>query len=101
MNAYLEEVSRDESIFSKKLVVCRLLRDQKHTVAGNSYKITGSPRYHESDGQEIPVERKEALDLDAVQEVLWKQFSIPKEETATLDLEESRKKENAEVWSQW
>jgi hypothetical protein len=41
------------------------------------------------------------MDLKAIQDILWEQFAIPTEETATLDLEQSTKKENAEVWAQW
>jgi arylamine N-acetyltransferase len=101
MVPYLETVSHEESIFSKKLVVCRLFRDQKKTVAGSSYKITGAPRFSNSEANPVRVQRRESMDLKAIQDILWEQFAIPTEETATLDLEQSTKKENAEVWAQW
>lgn len=97
----LEEVSKETSIFAKKLVVCRLTGDKKHTMAGSTYKITGAPRFPTENGKNVPIERAEGLSLQQIQEVLWEKFGIPMAETATLQLEKSNKREAADIWATW
>jgi hypothetical protein len=114
MNTILDIVTQPDSIFTKKFIVCTLSRDCKRTIAGNSYKITGPPRYDnntdekDDSGQQqqqqqqqqiVRVEKRENLDLSTIQTILCDEFSIPTEETLTLDLEKSTRKESAEIWS--
>jgi hypothetical protein len=50
--------------------------DQKHIVAGSSYKITGESRFSDS---KVTVQRTENMNLKAaIQDILWEQFAIPK-----------------------
>jgi N-hydroxyarylamine O-acetyltransferase len=100
MSPLLQEVSKEDSIFAKKLVVCRLTREQKFTVAGSTYKVTGSPRFPRQDSESsVPISRTEGLNLEQIQEILWSEFGIPAEETATLTFEKSNRAEVIDLWS--
>lgn len=96
----LKEVSKETSIFSKKLVVCRLTRDKKFTVAGSTFKVTGCPRFLKEGGaSSVPVEKTEGLSLKQIQDILWREFGMPNEETPILELEKSNQKEATDIWS--
>jgi len=101
MAPHLDVVAQEDSIFSKKLIVCLLSRDRKRTVAGSSYKITGAPRFGgpDTDSQEIPVDKRDCLDLAEIQKILLRDFSIPLEETSDLDLEKSNSKDAVDIWA--
>ena len=102
MKQHLEIVSQEGSPFSKKLVVCRLTREHKYTIAGSSYKITGSPRFPSKDGRgDVPINKQENLSLETVQDILNEQFSIPREETYHLEMERSNHNDAREIWAQW
>ncbi|KAG7353836.1 arylamine N-acetyltransferase 1 [Nitzschia inconspicua] len=103
MDCILQEVSKETSIFSKKLVVCRLTRDQKHTVAGSTYKITGSPRFPmvECINTTVPIQKTEGLPLKQIQEILLQEFGIPLAETMSLQLDKSNQIDSADIWATW
>jgi arylamine N-acetyltransferase len=94
----LELVSRPDSNFSRKLIVCLLSRDKKRTVAGSMFKVTGSPRF--GDGKdEPPVESTENIPVERVREILRDEFSIPMIETMDLDLTISNQQDRS-VWAE-
>jgi N-hydroxyarylamine O-acetyltransferase len=102
MTPLLQQVSKEDSKFAKKLVVCRLTRDQKFTVSGNTYKVTGSPRFSPQDNDScVPIQTTEGLDPQQIQEILWNQYGMPVEETATLQFEKSNRVEAVNIWSAW
>lgn len=71
--------------FSRKLIICRLTREKKYTLAGHILKTTsGSPtRFDELTRQKIS---KELDTLDEIQAVLKDVFGIPLDESQQIDV---------------
>ena len=95
------------SIFSQKLICCRLMRDQKYTVAGNKFKVTGSPRFITTttttspcDGSttETPVVIRDIASESELQSILMEHFGIPYDATAGISLTKS-KTADINIWS--
>lgn len=88
----LDVILAESSIFSQKLIVCKITRDEKISLAGTRFKRT-SPRFGPDKVETI--EQYESL--EKVQSVLKEDFEILDSEG--LDLTQS-KKAASEVWSQ-
>jgi len=89
----LEFVQCEESIFSQKLIVCKVTRTKKLTVAGNRLKVT-EPRFGPESKQII----EEIDSVDSLRDVLEKKFGIAMEFTEGLDLAKSLRA-STKVWS--
>jgi N-hydroxyarylamine O-acetyltransferase len=89
----LKTVFHPDSAFEQKIIVCRIDRFVKRTVAGNRIKITGPPRF---DQNSVPV-LQEIRDEDAVRSVLESNFGIPMKETEGLSLSKSLESPS-EMW---
>mmetsp|Transcript_5223 Transcript_5223/g.21500 ORF Transcript_5223/g.21500 Transcript_5223/m.21500 type:complete len:757 (-) Transcript_5223:140-2410(-) len=97
------------SSLRRKLVVSRLERDRKLTLAGTTLKVTGPPRFRARvDDPEVPIERTDlgraAGDDDealrtAVRGALRDHFGIALRETADLDLRTTRSCAAPDLWS--
>lgn len=68
----LEVVLGEESIFAEKLIVCKINRKEKVSLAGNRLKIT-SPRF----GPDSQATVEELGSLKEVQRVLEERFGVP------------------------
>jgi N-hydroxyarylamine O-acetyltransferase len=96
----LDHILLDESVFSQKLICCRLTRKQKITMAGNQLKVTGPPRF----GGDIPGSTPQDPSVvpfestDKVRAVLEEKFGIPNTETLGLDLARTIQAPEA-IWS--
>jgi arylamine N-acetyltransferase len=84
----LELVKDPDSIFSRKLIVCRITRDEKRTLAGNVLKVTGPPRFG-MNGAPPPVVIRKLESLEDVRHVLQNEFAISLDETEGLNLAKS------------
>jgi hypothetical protein len=84
----LELVKDLDSIFSPELIVCRVTRDEKRTLAGNVLKVTGPPRF-EIVGAPPPAVIQTLESLEAVWHVLQKEFTILLDKMEGLDLTKS------------
>lgn len=84
----LELPKNPASIFSQKLIVCRLTRDKKRTLAGNVLRVTGPPRFGRN-GASPPVVIQRLESLQDVRHVLQNEFAISLDETEGLDLAKS------------
>lgn len=80
----LKRVLEADSIFSQKLIVCKLNREEKITLAGNRLKRTGPPRFSTADPVYQTIESNKAA-----REVLRHVFGIPLEASEGLDLTKS------------
>ena len=122
MAPIVDRISRDESPFVQKFICCRLTRQVKYTVAGDTFKVTGPPRFPMDDIGGIKndneyhavvkhantydidladhnvVERHEKLDVLAVRHILHEMFDISKSQTQYLDISESIRADT-NVWS--
>lgn len=87
----LDVVLGESSIFYEKLIVCKIDRNKKVSLAGNSLKIT-SPRF----GAASKAEVKDLETPEAVQKTLEEMFHVPNADL--LDLEKSKKAEPG-MWS--
>ena len=87
LSELLDRVYSPDSIFSRKLIVCRLLRDQKLTLAGDKLKVTGPPRYT-NDTETVNVKITQLDSKQGIRDALAKQFGIPLDETKNLDVEQ-------------
>lgn len=97
----LAAVQMPESIFSQKLIVTRLTRVTKMTLAGSRYKVTGPPRFTDN-GSQGPKEIRQ-LDIDSVpqaQKLLELEFGMPMSATSGLSLKKSNTAAE-ELWSQF
>jgi N-hydroxyarylamine O-acetyltransferase len=96
-------VLADGFIFSEKLIVCRLTREKKITLAGNRLKITGPPRFvHESgdpDQEKSNVTIRFLQDTEEARKVLHEEFGIPLAATTGLLLTKSLNADPA-LWAQ-
>lgn len=90
---YLDFVLQEASIFSQKLIVCKVTKKEKITVAGNRLKIT-MPRFGPDSKQTI----QDIESLDELKEILETRFGILKECTEGLDLTKSLQASPG-VWS--
>ena len=79
----LDIVQSEASIFSNKLIVCRLTLDKKITLAGSKFKVTGPPRFMDNRQGEVTVTPVDSL--EQAREILATHFGIPLEETEQLD----------------
>ena len=84
----LKAVQQDDSVFAKKLIVCKITREQKTTLAGNRLKMTGPPRFSQQEGV-VPTIRHLASE-EEVRHVLLDLFEIPLSESKGLDLTRSK-----------
>ena len=92
---YLRLVQDPGSIFSQKLIVCRLTRDEKVVLAGSRLQITGPPRF----SGEPPSRSIRCLESEIqAREVLRDLFSQPWTSTKGLKLTKSKAADPA-VWS--
>jgi len=89
----LQVVLQPDSIFSRKLIACRLTRETKYTLAGKKFKVTD--RRNEKDPTIRLVESNE----DA-REILRDFFYQPMESTEGLDLQQSNAAQ-ASIWSEF
>jgi hypothetical protein len=72
----------------------------KYTVAGSTYKVTGSPRFPTEMGSDtVPVKKTENLPCSEVQNILQDQFLIPIVETADLNLDLSNMEDAIDIWA--
>jgi N-hydroxyarylamine O-acetyltransferase len=85
--AGLQSVLHPESIFSKKLVVTKLTRDRKYTLAGSRFKVTGPPRFAEFGEPTIDI--RHLSSEEEAHEILQEVFGIPKASSAGLTLVKS------------
>lgn len=92
----LERVLHPESIFSKKLVVTKLTRERKYTLAGSRFKVTGSPRFPENG--EPTIEIRQLGSEEEAQEILEKVFGIPNTSSSGLTLGQSNSAPT-EMWT--
>ena len=100
----LKLVQAEESIFSQKLIVCLLTREQKVVLAGDRLRITGPPRFQENANN-----KNEMLDPprtitnidteDQARNILQDIFGQPLSSTKGLNLSKSKSSDIA-VWSQ-
>lgn len=90
----LEIVLNDESIFSKKLLVCKVSRTEKLTVTGNRLKVT-TPRFGPESKQTV----EEFDSVDDLRGILETRFGIPMASTNGLDMTKSLIA-SSEVWSE-
>ncbi|EOD05776.1 hypothetical protein EMIHUDRAFT_219862 [Emiliania huxleyi CCMP1516] len=82
-----ERCLAEGSTLRQKLVVCRLLREEKVTVAGTQLRIT-SPRFKR--GGRVPTQRVAELGCtEGVRAALLEHYCIPREETSALQLDAS------------
>lgn len=79
----LDMVYNETSNFSNKLIVCRLTREKKLTLAGSKFKETGPPRF--MDNQQGVVKSTPVESLQQARDILAEHFGIPLDETAHLD----------------
>ncbi len=90
----------DTSTFAQKLICCRLTRAKKYTVAGNKFKVTGSPRFvattttSPSDVPttsitDVPVVIRDIASESQLQSILWEHFGIPCDATTGISLTKS------------
>ena len=93
----LERVLHPESIFSKKLVVTKLTRERKYTLAGSRFKVTGPPRFPENG--EPTVEIRQLDSEEEAQEILENVFGIPKTSSSGLTLGQSNSAPT-EMWTE-
>jgi N-hydroxyarylamine O-acetyltransferase len=82
------------SIFSQKLICCRLTREKKYTVAGHRFKTTGSTRFPQSiPGQDAlvdpPVHVHSIASLEELRAILRDHFDVPLEATEGVGLQSS------------
>jgi arylamine N-acetyltransferase len=104
LSAFTDELAatlEEKSIFSQKMICCRLTRDKKYTVAGNILKITGSPRFtsmQKYDGDSVPVVIREIKSEHELRSILLEYFDIPREATTGITLEKSIAAD-ASIWS--
>jgi N-hydroxyarylamine O-acetyltransferase len=102
-SSHLSMVQADGSIFSEKLIVCRLTAEKKLTLAGNRLKITGPPRFIHEEGE--PGEEKSNVtyrflqDAEEARVLLLEEFGIPLETTTGLVLTKSLNADPT-IWSQ-
>ena len=94
----MKVVYSKESSFSRKIIVCRLTRDRKETLAGNVFKQTGPPRFPK--GASPDVRRTKIEQFEKVQELLLEKFGIPLVETKRLDLQTSLDQDPS-IWAHW
>ena len=81
-----EDIHIPSTIFSQKMIVVLVTRNNKLILAGNRLKITGPPRF--SDQDPTSIERFLGSE-EAVQEILRDSFGIPCEETQGMCLSKS------------
>lgn len=79
----LDIVQNEASIFSNKLIVCRLTLDTKMTLAGSKFKVTGPPRFLDNRQGEVKITQVDSR--EQAREILASHFGIPLEETEKLD----------------
>lgn len=89
----LELTLDDTSIFSQKLICCRLTPTTKKTLAGNRLKVT-TPRFEE----EVETVITTLESIEEIRSVLESDFGIPKDVTKGLDLSRSLQA-SKEIWS--
>jgi arylamine N-acetyltransferase len=100
----LSTVKEEASIFTQKMICCRLTREQKFTVAGNKYKVTGPPRFINGDtlnmvdsdngnneatpssSQVVPIVVHQIESEDELRTILRDNFAIPIEATDGISL---------------
>jgi N-hydroxyarylamine O-acetyltransferase len=102
----LAAVHDEASIFSQKLICCRLTREMKYTVAGNRYKVTGKPRFNMDQAVESactgpvpPVAIRLLESEDELRNALRNNFDIPMEATDGIGLKKSLTADPI-IWSQ-
>ena len=78
----LDLVQSEASIFSNKLIVCRLTLDSKVTLAGSKFKVTGPPRFVDHQQGEVTVTH--FATLEEARDILATHFGIPLQETEQL-----------------
>lgn len=88
----LDATLDDGSIFHQKLIVCKIDRKEKISLAGSRLKIT-SPRF----GPNSQATVEDLGSIEEVHKVLEERFNVPK--AKDLDLEKS-KAAKPEVWAQ-
>jgi len=94
----LHVVQHSNSVFSQKLIVCKLTRDRKYTLSGYKYKITGPPRFG-SDDDNVPVVEEHMFEtIEQVRHCMEDVFGIPYQSTEGLDLAKS-KAAHPGIWS--
>jgi N-hydroxyarylamine O-acetyltransferase len=82
LKGMLELAYQPTSRFSRKLIVCRMTRDEKTTQAGTILKRTASPRF----GLLSQMVQEELGSIERMREVLQKDFGIPHTETQDVDI---------------
>jgi N-hydroxyarylamine O-acetyltransferase len=92
--AGLAAVQDPASIFSQKLICCRITREKKYTVAGNRFKTTGSPRFPEATPEQDaaaapPVHIRSMASPEELRAILRDQFDIPMEASEGVELQSS------------
>jgi N-hydroxyarylamine O-acetyltransferase len=94
------------SIFSQKLICCRITREKKYTVAGHRFKTTGSPRFPEPSHEQSkdalvapPVHIHSIASQEELRIILRDQFDIPMEATSGVGLQFSLAADPM-IWSQ-
>lgn len=100
----LATVHHETSIFAQKMICCRLTRQQKFTVAGNRYKITGPLRFPNISNHDTmtpytpPVTVRTIDNEDTLRQILHTDFLIPIEATEGIQLKKSMEAD-PNIWS--
>jgi N-hydroxyarylamine O-acetyltransferase len=99
----LATIQDPASIFSQKLICCRLTRERKFTVAGNRFKVTGSPRFPDvapepENDVTVPVHIHPIASEEELRAILRDHFDIPTDATGGIALQQSLAA-NPEIWS--
>jgi arylamine N-acetyltransferase len=81
---YLAMVLDENSVFAKKMLICKIDRTEKRTLSGTKYKIT-SPRF----GAASQVSIHQLASDDEARRLLWTDFGIAMEETIDLSTAKS------------
>lgn len=90
----LANTLKPDTIFSMKMVVCKVTATEKVSISGNKLKVT-SPRF----GPHVSVTYKILESTDVVREAMEEHFGIPAHETKDLDLSRSFQAD-PNLWSQ-
>lgn len=85
----LATVLHRDSIFSQKLICCRITQEKKYTIAGHRFKITGAPRFPGETDYAPPVQVDHIDSPEELRVQLRDQFGIPMAATVGLDLQAS------------
>lgn len=89
----LARVQEPDSFFSKSLLITRLTRTKKLTLAGDRFIVTGPPRF-KSDGSQGSRHERVLSSSETIRNLLSDEFGVPLESTEGLELSRSEASES-------